>query len=265
MRRHLHTLCGLRGIISRVSGVHAIHKRLPLRIRSLRSRMTKLRAHVSGFATRVRTFGRGVDGEGGGVRRSGLLVRGGRGRGGGIEGGHRFSTLDGRVRCRGLRVRLTRGSVGGCATRVAGHASSVRLTRRHLTRHGISLRRGGDRLGRVVTRAHRRRSTLLVHSGRLRTLVRPHLLRTFRHVHHGTHGNLTIMAIRHSTYNNYFGGVPPRHRVSVHVHGGVVIYRCYKHVLISGRVGGRLWSWVAWWIHRRSVGDKVLVFFMCFL
>lgn len=236
IRRGLGTLCRLRAVLSRVSGVGALEKRLPLRIRSLRSRITNLDAHVRGVGTSVRRLGSGVTAGGVRVRATGASIRGCGTRRSGIHGGHRCSILAGRVRFRSLRVRLYRGHVGRCVTTRGTGDRRVRRDGRSLSREGGSLRTGGSRLRRVISRAGRRRRGLERGTGMLRAAVRPHLLRTFGHVHGGSQGKLKVMCIRHSTYNNYFGGVPPRGRLSVHVHGGVVMYRCYNHVVVSPRL-----------------------------
>lgn len=243
IRRGLSALCRLRAVVARVSGVGALHNRLPLRMRSLRSRVTNLRAHLRGCRSRVGSFRGTIMRRGRGVARSANLVRGCGTRLSGIHGGHRFSGLSGRVRFRKLRVRFSRGGVHRF-NRTVGHGGR-RVTRlsRELRNHGTSLIRGRNRLRRVVSRAGRSRRGLHRGTGGLRTGVRPHLLATFGHVHGKTHGNLTIMCMRHNTYNNYFGGVPPRGRLSVGLHGGIVIYRCYNHVVVSPRLTNvRRWS-----------------------
>lgn len=236
IRRGLGALFRLRAVLSRVSGVGALENRLPLRMRSLRSRVTNLDAHVSGVGTRMDRLGTTVTNGEMRVRTTGTSMRGCGSRRSGMHGGHRCSFLAGRVRFRALRVRLYRGEVGRFATRRRRGSRRMTGDATTLRRERGSLSRGGDRLSRVVSRAGRRRRGLESGTGSLRAGVRPHLLRSFGHVHGGSHGNLNIMCIRHSTYNNYFGGVPPRERLSVHSHGGMVIYRCYKHVVVSPRL-----------------------------
>ncbi len=236
VRRGLGGLCRLRAVLSRVSGVGALHNRLPLRIRSLRSRLRNLSAHVRGVGTRVRRLGASITAHHIGVRADGTTVTGCARRLSGMHGGHRCRSLDGRVRCRALSIRLGRGHVHRTRRGVRRGGRRVAHYARRVGSHHTSLSIGGSRLSRVVSRAETRRRGLHRETGSLRDDVRTHLLLTFGHVHGGDHGNLNIICMRHSTYNNYFGGVPPRHRLSVHVHGGVVMYRCYNHVVVSPRL-----------------------------